>query len=114
MTFTPTQDDSKNPTTCFTCGRHALGMGIGDPRVDPKYLCEECSMMMRQIKSIRQFNTFEKAAVAYAVDAVGPFIKRYGSDLAEWEEEAAEEFIQAIWVACGDGLRRAVAEEVPF
>jgi hypothetical protein len=67
-------------------------------------------MLVGTIKMIRNFNGYERAAVAGAVDAIGPFIEAHGSDLAEWEAETAEEFVRAIWVACGDELRRVIVE----
>lgn len=115
--FTPTVDSTTRwPTACHCCGRYATGVGIGDPsRGDPKYLCEECLLLLDTVKSIRAWSPLERAAIARAVDAVTPFVRQYGSDLAEWEEEAAEDFIRAIWGACADGLRAAIREkEVPF
>lgn len=114
--FNPTRDQDGYPTTCHCCGRHAVGIGIGDPvRGDPKYLCEECVLLVETVKSIRSWNGYERAAITRAVDAVGPFVQRHGTDLAEWEEETAEEFIRAIWLACADGLRGVIRDrEVPF
>ena len=116
MTFQPTRAPDGYPTTCHVCGRHATGIGIGDPsRGDPRYLCEECALLLDTIKSIRQWSPLERAAVSRAVDAVGPFITTHGSDLAEWEEDTAEEFVRAIWLACADGLRGVIRDrEVPF
>lgn len=115
--FTPTVDPATRfPTTCYACARHATGIGIGDPsRGDPRYLCEECVLLIETVKTIRSWSPLERAAVSRAVDAVGPFVQRHGSDLAEWEEETAEDFIRAIWGACADGLRAVIRDrEVPF
>jgi len=114
--FQPTVDPATRfPTTCYACARHAHGAGIGNPQQDPRYLCGECLLMLDTIKSIRVWSPLERAAVSRAVDAVTPFVHRFGSDLAEWEEENAEEFIRAIWGACADGLRAVIRErEIPF
>lgn len=115
--FQPTVDPATRfPTTCYTCARHATGIGLKNPaHGDPAYICEECALLLDTIKSIRSWSPLERAAIARAVDAVGPFVRSHGSDLAEWEEETAEEFIRAIWGACADGLRAVIRErEVPF
>lgn len=114
--FQPTVDPATRfPTTCYCCGRHAHGAGIGNPQQDPRFLCPECLLMLDQIKSIRSWLPLERAAVSRAVDAVGPFVQRHGSDLSQWEEDTAEEFIRAIWGACADGLRGVIRDrEVPF
>lgn len=115
MTFTPTRAPDGYPTACFCCARHAHGVGIGDPsRGDPRYLCQECSLIMQQIKTIRSFNGFERAAVDYAIEHMCGFIETHGADLAEWDAETVTEFVKETWVACGDGVRAAVRDGVPF
>lgn len=115
MTFAPTSHEGY-PTTCFLCGRHASGIGIGKPpKQDPHYICEQCWPMIEYARSIRSFNSYERAAVTRAVTAVGPFVERLGTDLGEWSEEDAEAFVRTIWEACGDELRAVIKEgEVPF
>lgn len=114
--FTPTATPDGYPTTCHCCGRHAVGVGLGRPSSrnaregDPLYLCHECTMLLGTIKMIRNFNGYERAAVAGAVGAIGPFLEAHGTDLSEWEGDTAEEFVRAIWVACGDELRRVIVE----
>jgi hypothetical protein len=112
--FRPTADKTGYPTACLSCGRHAHGIGIGDPRRDPHYLCPECMALLTQIKDISNWNGFERAAVGHAIDAVGPFIEEYGPDMGAWEQETIEEFVRAIWASCGDGVREAVKNGAPF
>lgn len=61
-----------------------------------------------------KFSLYERQAIERAVDAVGPFLDRHGTDLAEWEGDTAEEFVRAIWQACGDELRSVIREGTPF
>lgn len=115
LPFRPTVDGTGYPTACLTCGRHAHGIGIGNPpRHDPKYLCPGCMALLTQIKDITNFNGYERAAVEYAIDAVTPFIEKHGPDMGEWSAEVVEEFVRRLWSACGDGVRDAVENGVPF
>lgn len=112
--FRPTADKTGYPTTCLCCARHAHGIGIGDPRRDPLFLCPDCMAMLTKIKDVTNWNGYELAAVSHAIEAVGPFIEEHGPDMGEWEMETVEEFVRALWSACGDGVREAVAEGAPF
>jgi len=115
LPFRPTQDSTGYPTACLTCGRHAHGIGIGNPpRSDPKYLCPECMALLTKIKDITNWNGYELAAVDYAIDAVGPFIEEHGPDMSEWTIETVEEFVRLLWSECGDGVRKAVDAGAPF
>lgn len=118
MTFTPTQTEDGMPAVCFCCGMEATGIGVGAASrrdTDPRWLCEDCIASGGMIRAARRGLTpYEDAAVARAVDAVGPFIEANGTDLAEWDESAAEEFVRAIWQACGNELRAVIRDGVPF
>lgn len=119
MTFTPTQTEDGTPAVCFCCGAEATGIGVGAAGrrdTDPRWLCEQCVAEGRLLYDAarRGLTPYEDAAVARAVDAVGPFIESHGTDLAEWDESAAEEFVRAIWQACGNELRAVIREGVPF
>lgn len=115
--FMPTHAEGY-PTSCYCCGRHAHGVGVGvvnRRNTDPCNLCPQCISMIEYIRSVRAFNGYERAAVTRAVEAIGPFLEGHGTDLSEWEAETAEQFVRAIWEACGDELRAVIREgEVPF
>lgn len=116
MTFTPTHVDD-TPAVCFCCGAEATGIGLGGRAgQDPKWLCEDCIAVGGPLYTAarRDLRPYEKQAVTRAVDAVGPFLESHGTDLADWDGDTAEQFVAAIWRACGDGLRDAVREGVPF
>jgi hypothetical protein len=118
MSFTPTQVDN-TPAVCFCCGREATGIGLGAAsraNLDPRWLCEECIAVGAPLYTAarRGLSLYERAAVARAVDAVGPFLESNGTDLGDWSAQQAEEFVAAIWQACGNGLRDAVREGAPF
>ena len=114
LPFRPTADNTGYPTACLTCGRHAHGIGIGKPKGDPHYLCPECMALLTKIKDVTNWNGYERAAVSYAIDAVGPFIEEHGPDMGEWDLETVEEFVRAVWSSCGDGVRVAVDSGAPF
>lgn len=114
LPFRPTSDKHGYPTSCLSCGRHAHGIGIGNPKQDPHYLCPECMALLTKIKDITNWNGYELAAITHAIEAVGPFIEEHGPDMGEWEQETVEEFIRALWQSCGDGVRKAVDAGAPF
>ena len=116
MTFTPTHVND-TPAVCHCCGRTPTGIGIGltTPREDPKYLCRECLMLVEQIQRVRRFDPYEKEARRGGMDAAGPLVEEFGSDLSEWTEDQIMIFCGAIWRGCGDRLRELVAsKETPF
>lgn len=115
MTFTPTQTEDGMPAVCFCCGAEATGIGLGGRAgQDPKWLCEECVAVGGPLYTAarRGLTAYEKAAVARAVDAVGPMVEQNGTDLADWDTEQVQSFIGAIWQACGRELRAVIQEGV--
>lgn len=70
--------------------------------------------MLTEIKDIRNWNGYERAAVDHAIAQVGPIIAENGSDLATWDALQVEEFVRAVWAYCGEGVRVAVRDGVPF
>lgn len=111
MTFTPTQTEDGTPAVCFCCGAEATGIGLGG-KPDPRWLCEECVAVGGPLYTAarRGLSAYEKAAVARAVDAVGGFLEEHGTDLAEWQADTAEQFVGAVWQACGRELRAVIKE----
>lgn len=120
MTFTPTTTPEGTPAVCYACGRDATGIGLGAAsrsNTDPRWLCEECIATGPALYTAarRNLSGYEKKAVTRAVSALGSFIEANGTDLAEWEAEAAEQFVAAIWQACGDELREVISSgEAPW
>lgn len=104
------------PTTCWCCGRHATGIGIGQPsRGEPKWLCEFCIPLIAHIRAVKRFDVYEQRAVTYAIDNVGPLVEKFGVDLSEWSEEQRTEFATEIILGFGHSIREQVRmQEVPF
>lgn len=115
MTFTPTEVDGI-PAVCHCCGMEATGIGVGAAsrnNPDPRWLCEDCIANGGMIRATKRgLTAYEKAAVARAVDAVGPMVETNGTDLADWDAAQVEEFVGAIWQACGRELRAVIQEGV--
>lgn len=116
MTFTPTATKDGTPTCCHVCGTRAEGAGIGNPlKGDPRFLCTECLLIIKQIKETRRFDPYEQKARAGGMDAAGPFIEAYGGDLSEYTEEQALQLCGAIWRGCADRLHQLLKDgEAPF
>lgn len=98
-----------DPTTCYCCTRQAVGLGMGNPN-NPQWLCMECSFMIDEIKRVKRPSAYELAARAGGMEAAGPLVEEYGSDLAEWSEEQVLVFIGTVWKGCADRLRELVKE----
>lgn len=117
MTFQPTHVDN-TPAVCNICGRHAIGIGIGDmrrPTDDPRYLCSECVMIVEQVRRLRRMDPYELQARQGGMDAAGPLVEEYGADLSAWSEEQVLIFCGTIWKGCADRLRELIrAGDVPF
>lgn len=116
MTFTPTTAADR-PAVCFCCGAEATGIGLGAAsrsNTDPRWLCEECVAVGGPLYTAarRGLTAYEKAAVARAVDAVGPMVETNGTDLADWDAAQVEQFVREIWQACGRELRAVIQEGV--
>ncbi len=113
MTFQPTTVGD-TPAVCNCCGRHAIGIGIGDAK-EPRYLCQECVILVEQLKRVRRFDPYELEARMGGMEAAGPLVDEFGSDLAEWSEEQVLMFCGAIWKGCADRLREVIRKgEAPF
>lgn len=113
MTFQPTMVGGM-PAVCNCCGRAATGVGIGDAK-EPRFLCQECVLILEQIKRVRRFDPYELEARLGGMEAAGPLIDEFGSDLAEWDEEQVLMFCGAIWKGCADKLREVIRKgEAPF
>lgn len=113
MPFQPTTVGD-TPAVCNCCGRHAIGIGIGI-KDDPRYLCQECVLLIEQIKRVRRFDPYEMQARMGGMEAAGPLVDEFGSDLADWSEEQVLMFCGAIWKGCADRLRDVIGKgEAPF
>lgn len=121
MTHSPTSSGPPHhtPTTCWCCGRRAFGIGIGEfgrrGDGDPKFLCEACIPLIEHIKAVVRFDEYEQNAIHATIEAVGPLIEKFGTDLAEWDADQVEEFVTAIILGFGHSIREQVRErEIPF
>jgi hypothetical protein len=118
MTHEPTSiGPNHTPATCYLCGRHAVGLGLGSARNsdDPRWLCALCAMLCDQIRAVSKFDTYEDNALGKAIDMVGHLVERNGSDLADWSERQVREFVTMLILSFGEAIREQVrTKEVPF
>lgn len=105
MTFQPTQTTKGDPTTCHVCGRHAIGIGIGNHK-DPRYLCRECVLLLERVKDVRRWDPYELKALDGAVDAVGDYVAEIDkTELADFDELERRMLVKAAVEGFGDSLR---------
>lgn len=106
---------SHTPANCFVCNRRATGMGAGDGR-DPKWLCAECLLMVRDIKAVKNFDGYETNAVTDCVNALGRHLEGLGkTDLADFDDFEARLAVECVIREFGDSLRRQIRENrAPF
>ena len=103
------------PADCHVCGRHAIGVGFSQRGVDNKWLCAECVDILEHIHSRRRFDAYELKAREGGMEAAGPLVEEYGSDLAEWSEEQVLTFCGTVWRGCADRIRKLIKEgDAPF
>jgi hypothetical protein len=118
LPHTPTVDKDGNPTTCFVCARHAMSIGIGNigRGEDPKYLCSECLLIVENVRAARRMDAYELQALDAGIEAVGDFINDIGgkTELADFDELEQRMLVKAAWEGCARGVRKAIAEGVPF
>lgn len=116
MTFSPTAaSDLRN--ICHLCGQQDGGIGLGAASrndQDPRWLCPDCIDVGEPLytagKNRRAMTRYESMAVERAIGSLTPFLEQHGTDLAEWDDAVAEEFVVTVWQACGDELRDAIRE----
>lgn len=104
-----------DPSTCYVCTRHAIGVGVS-PKQPYNYICKECLMAIDDLTRIRRSTAYELKAREGGMEAAGEYLQSLGkTDLAEFEEEEALMLVGAIWRGCADRLRTLVRDEaVPF
>lgn len=98
------------PSACHVCGRHAIGVGTGNPAKDPRWLCHECVDILEHIRSVRRFDAYELKARAGGMEAAAPLVQEYGADLSQWEEEQVLMFCGAVWRGCADRMRALIKD----
>lgn len=115
MTFEPTVTTKQDPSVCHVCGRHAIGIGIGDHK-DPRYLCRECLTLIERIRSVRRFDPYEEKAIDGAVDAVGDYLAEIDkTELADFNEAQRRGLVRVAVQGFGDSLRNLLESGIaPF
>lgn len=79
-----------DPTTCHVCGRHAIGVGVGQmkrPTDDPRYLCAECLPLIEYVRDIKRWDAYEVHALKAVDAATGDYAADHGTDIAAYSEE---------------------------
>lgn len=105
--------DHHTPADCHICGQHATGIGLsGKPPY--KWVCVECSLIIEDIRKVKRMDAYELQARAGGMEAAGPLVDEWGSDLAEWDETQVLMFCGAIWKGCAARIRQLIREGAPF
>lgn len=115
LPFTPTQDETGQPTVCHCCGRRAIGIGIA-PKGDPAYVCGECILLVEELRKVRRLDLYELAALDGAVDAMGDYINEKGlTDLQFYDELDQRLLAKAAVMGFADRLRKLLRDgSAPF
>lgn len=104
---------ANDPSTCI-CTRHAVGIGVGNPK-NPQWLCKECVMAFEDLTRIKRPTAYELKAREGGMEAAAPLVKEFGPDLSQWSEEQVLLFVGAVWKGCADRLRELVRnDDAPF
>ncbi len=119
MPFEPTGVGGEGdiPAVCWCCGRHAVGVGVGQKkwgRGDFRWLCEECKELIPELTqaSAARLDILELEALNGGVDEVGKYLDQIGvTDLADMDELDARLIVKAAWQGCVRRLRQLIKEE---
>jgi len=106
-----------DPADCWWCGQRATGIGIGFTTArdtDPRWLCMDCAPLAEDIRRVKRPDAYKLKARAGGMDAAGPLVEEWGTDLGEWSEEQVLMFCGRIWDGCAAELRRLIRTEAPF
>lgn len=110
-----------DPADCWACKRMSDGLGLGPPDHDkwnknPRWVCMDCVAIGKELRTVRNFDPYEKTARREAGDKAGEFLDSIGkSDLAEMSEEEWLTFLTTVIHGFGESLRAQVAElRAPF
>lgn len=72
-------------------------------------------MAFDDLSRIKRPTAYELKAREGGMEAAGPLVQEYGSDLSQWEEDQVLMFCGAIWRGCADRLRELVRnDDAPF
>jgi len=117
----PFTGDGDDITTCHICGFRSDGLGLGSDGLkkrgkdDPRYVCSECAIIVQRVSQTRRLDQYELRAIDAGIDAVGEYLDTIGIyDLTLMDELNQRLIVKAAWQGCADGLRKALADEVPF
>lgn len=107
---------ANDPADCVACKRHAIGLGIGNPGGSPRWICEDCVPLARELRAVTKFDQYELIARRDAGDKAGEFLDAIGkSDLADMTEGEWLEFLGKVINEFGLSIRRQVSEmSAPF
>jgi hypothetical protein len=107
-----------DPADCFFCGQRAIGIGIGFTTSrdnDPRWLCMSCVPLANDIRRLKRPDAYKLKAREGGMEAAGPLVDEFGTDLGEWSEEQVLMFVGAIWDGCSRRLRELVRNDsAPF
>lgn len=104
--------DNHDPADCHICHRHAIGIGTGFTSArdkDPKWICSQCSLIIEDIRRVKNFDAYELKALEKVDEAAGEYVAGLGqSDLAELSELERRMLWKAVVASFGDSLRALI------
>lgn len=117
MTSPNKQPNYENdPADCFVCRRRAHGIGLQQPRQDPKWLCTECALIVEHIKDVKRFDPYENRAFIAVDEKAGEFCASLEqTDMALMDETERGLLWRRVVQVFGDELRRLIRSgDAPF
>lgn len=109
--------DGDITATCWCCGGHATGCGIGQKkwgRGDFRWLCEECKELIPELTkaAYSKLDIYELEALNGGVEEVGKYLDDIGiTDLALMDELDARLIVKAAWQGSVKRLRELIKED---
>lgn len=103
-----------DPDVCRCCGRHAIGVAVGNPK-RPDWLCAECLPYLEYVHNIRRWDAYETHALKAVDAATGEFAAEHGTDIAAYDELTRRGLWTCAIKAHQAEIRRLVrSDDAPF
>lgn len=105
------------PAVCWCCGRHAVGIGIGEKkwgRGDFRWLCNPCKELIPELTeaAYSRLDILELEALNGGVEEVGKYLEEIGiTDLALMDSLDARLIVKAAWQGSVKRLRELIKED---
>ncbi len=97
-------------SVCFVCLRRSDNLGVGGPKLTPKWFCLECGPKLAKglfYMNRQEFDRYEADAIERASPLIGKFVdeKLRRTDFADYSPEEWKTFLKTVVREFGAAMR---------